>query len=271
MLWAILITYLVLLALVTVFQRQLLYFPVRSDMTPQQAGLRDTQDVRLPAPDGIKLQLWVHPPPPGAPMVVYFHGNGGHPGMRAPLLEAFRREGLGFAILGYRGYGASEGRPSEQANYRDAAQTLDYVTGELGVPPERVVLYGESLGTGVAVEMATRFKAGMLVLQAPYTSVRARAQELYRIFPVRWLLREPYDSLAKIGQVRAPLLVFHGEEDLIIPSRHGRTLFEAAGEPKQAVFFPDTGHEDFPVATLAQLVAEQARRHGLLSAPEEPR
>lgn len=122
---------------------------------------------------------------------------------------------------------------------------LHYATETLKLPPERIVLYGESLGSGVAVRMAMDHPASALILEAPYTSVVDRSAELYPFIPARLLVQDTYPSLSRIAQVTCPLLILHGEKDHIIPARHGRMLFAAANEPKHAVFFPSVGHSDF--------------------------
>ena len=133
--------------------------------------------------------------------------------------------------------------PTEEGLYSDARAALDFFARQ-GLGAERLVLYGESLGSAVAVQMATERSVAALILEAPMTSVAAVAQARYPIFPVRWLVLDRFDSLAKIGSVRAPLLLMHGERDTVVPIRFGRVLFEAANEPKEARYFTDAGHND---------------------------
>ena len=144
------------------------------------------------------------------PVIVYFHGNGGHIGYRADRVERFAREGYGVLMLEYRGYGGNPGMPSEAGLFEDAAAALRFVAAQ-GVPGHRLVLYGESLGTGIAVQAATTREVGAVVLESPYTSIAAAAQFHYPFIPAAWLVSDRYDSLSRIGQVRAPILMLHGD------------------------------------------------------------
>ncbi len=250
-----------------IFQRELMYFPWNSGRTPADMGLDNTEILTLTASDHIQLTAWHRPPASGYPLIIYFHGNGGDISFRGPKLTAFAESGFGFLILSYRGFGSSEGTPTEQGLYLDAQAAITYATQTLGYQPSQLMLYGESLGTGIAVEMATHHPVGAVILEAPYTSVTNRAAEIYYWAPVRWLIRDHYDSLSKITRINAPLLLFHGENDALIPIQHGKTLFEAAHQPKQAHFIPNTGHDDFDAALLVQHLQDFARNHQLIKSP----
>lgn len=239
------IFYVACLVLITIFQRQLMYFPDNSPVTPEQVNLQDTQDITLSTKDGERLQAWYHHPEKGEYTIVYFHGNAGHIGYRAGRLRHFMEDGFGFLITSYRGYGSSTGSPSEQGLYTDAHTALNYILQTQGIAPESVLLYGESMGTGVATEMATHYNLGGLILEAPYKSVRERSQEMFPWLPAQWMVWDEYDSLSKISSVDEPLLIFHGEKDPVIPISHGRALFEAANEPKKAYFLPFIYHHNF--------------------------
>jgi uncharacterized protein len=233
--------------------RALLYFPDRLRPALGAVGVPAAREVRLATADGLDLLAWYLPPAePGRPVLAYFHGNGGHIGYRAERLRRFARAGLGVLFLEYRGYGGNPGKPSEAGLYADARAGLDFLAAE-GVAPDRLVLYGESLGGGVAVEMATEREIAALVLEAPFTSVAAVGRHHYPFLPVDLVLRDRFNSAAKIGAVRAPLLVLHGERDTIVPPEFGRALFAAAPEPKEAWFAPEGGHNDL-------------REHGALEA-----
>jgi fermentation-respiration switch protein FrsA (DUF1100 family) len=262
------VAYTLVLILITLFQRDLMYFPTHSGLSPNAVGLESTHAITFHSSDGTHLAAWHRAPQTGYPLIVYFHGNGGDLSHRADRLNAFAQAGFGFLILSYRGYGDSEGSPSEQGLYADADATIAYATQTLATPPERLILFGESLGTGVAVEMATRHDVGALLLEAPYISVATRAAEIYPWLPVRWLIRDHYDSLEKITRVTAPLLIFHGEDDSIIPIKHGRTLFAAANHPKQAHFIAGEGHSFLDASWLTQAIADFATAHRLVP-PDE--
>lgn len=226
-----------------VFQRQLLYFPVGG--RPELGVLAEfgVREVEVRTVDGLLLLAWYSPPRAGWPVVAYFHGNGGHIGYRAERLLAFARVGYGVLMVEYRGYGGNPGTPTESGLCADGAAALDFLAGE-GVSPNRLVLYGESLGSGVAVSLAAQREIAGLVLEAPFTSVAEVAQHHYSFVPASTLVRDRFDALAKIGNVRAPILVLHGERDRVVPIRFGRALFDAAPQPKEFWVSQEAGHEN---------------------------
>lgn len=262
-----LVAYVVICCAIFIFQRHLMYHPVRTIDAPAAYNLTTVQDVVIDN-DGIKRQIWIHPARPGFPTVVYFHGNAVHLGDRAFKFVGFVEAGLGLVAISYGGFGKSDGRPSEKNIYNDARIAIAYARDTLHVPQEKLIYFGESLGTGVAVQMATEQAPALLVLEAAYTSVETRSAELYPfVLGVRRLVRDKYDSLSKIKNVHAPLLMLHGELDPVIPLVHGKTLFAAANEPKQMVVYPGVHHFDFtPEQTIVPLLNE-ARKYGLLKQP----
>jgi fermentation-respiration switch protein FrsA (DUF1100 family) len=225
------------------FQRQLLYLPDRT--RPELAGLAKlgVREVTLSTDDGLSLLSWYLPAHPGRPVIAYFHGNGGHIGYRFQRLLRFARESYGVLMLEYRGYGGNPGTPTEAGFYADAGAALAFLERE-GVAPDRLVLYGESLGSGVAVELATQHEIAALILEAPPTSVAEVAQCHFPYVPAALLVTDRFDSLSRIGQVRAPILILHGDSDRVVPIRYGRKLFNAAPEPKEGWFAPQAGHEN---------------------------
>src|SRR6516225_483760 len=226
-----------------IFQRQLLYLPDRT--RPELLGLEKlgVREVTLSTEDGLSLLSWYLPGRPGRPIIVYLHGNGGHIGYRAERLLRLAREGYGVLMAEYRGYGGNPGAPSENGFYADGRAALAFLERE-GVAPSRLVLYGESLGSGVAVELAAHHQVAALILEAPPTSVAEVAQCHFPYVPAARLVTDRFDSLSRIGKVRAPILLLHGERDRVVPVRFGRALFDAAPEPKEGWFTPDAGHED---------------------------
>lgn len=260
---AILVIYGVIVLTLFLAQRRLVFQPSVITNYPMDSNIIGVKTVDIHTADDLTLQSWYHPPEPDYPVIVYFHGNAGNLMDRAARYRMFMEKGFGLFALSYRGYGGNPGAPSELGLYEDARAALHYVR-EQGIPNEKIILYGESLGTGVAIQMATEFEPGMLVLEAPFTSVADRGQELYPIIPVKLLIKDRFDSLSKIDEIKVPLLLFHGEKDAVIPVAQGRTLFEAANEPKKGVFFKDNGHTDFDIAEIGILVEEQAREHGLI-------
>jgi len=236
-----------------ILQRRLMYHPVAGNIAPASHGLTDFGDMQFSSEDHTKLQLWYREALHGLPTIIYFHGNNGHLGDRAGLFEALAEKGLGVAAVSYRGYGKSKGYPSEKGIYADARAAIKWVKSR-GIPLSNIAFYGESLGTGVAVKMATEFSPKALFLQAPYTSVVARASEIYWYIPVKFLIRDHYDSLSRIRQVRVPITIFHGRLDSIIPPRHAEALFAEANEPKRIFFFDTVSHTDFDNKIIAEHV-----------------
>jgi fermentation-respiration switch protein FrsA (DUF1100 family) len=237
-----LIAYLAVLAYLFLFQRQLLYFPDRS--RPFLGGLPQlgVREVTLRA-DGLSLLSWYLPPREGRPAIAYFHGNGGNIAYRADRLMRFAREGYGVLMLEYRGYGGNPGGPSEAGFFADARAAVDFLREE-GIGVERLVLYGESLGSAVAVEIAVTRQVAALVLESPFTSIAAVAHYHYPFVPARLLVRDRFDSASRIGEVTAPLLVLQGGHDAVVPARFSQALFDAAPEPKELWAAPDGGHEN---------------------------
>ncbi len=249
------VIYCALLVGMALFQRRLMYHPVSGDAPPARHGLPHFSDLMIESDDGTPLQLWYHEAKSDLPTIVYFHGNAGHLGDRASIFSALAAQGLGVAAISYRGYGRSEGSPNEKGIYADARAAIKWVKAR-GIPLSNIAFYGESLGTGVAVRMATEFTPRHVFLQAPYTSVVNRAAEIYWFVPVRLLIEDHFDSLAHIGKVRVPLTIFHGKLDPVIPSQHAQTLLAAANEPKQLFLFDGIGHTDFDNVVIAQHVID---------------
>ena len=237
------VTYLAVLALLYVFQRQLLYFPDRSHPDLAAVAVLGVSEVALQTADGLSLLSWYLPPRDGRPVILYFHGNGGNIAYRADRLARFARDGFGVLMLEYRGYGGNPGSPSEAGLYADAEAAIDFLRQQ-GFAVGRLVLYGESLGSAVAVQVAAGTPVAALILESPFTSIAAVAQHHYPYVPAMLMVWDRFDALSRIGQVAAPILVLQGGRDPVVPARFGRTLFEAAPEPKELWDAPDGGHED---------------------------
>jgi uncharacterized protein len=236
-----------------VFQRRLLYFPDPTHYTPQQAGLAGLEEISLATPDGERLVAWYKPAPEPAATLLYFHGNGGGMYLRRQRIEALAGAGYGVCILGYRGYSGSTGSPTEKALVADGLIAYDYLKAQ-GATPNRIVLYGESLGTGIATQVASQRQTAAVILEAPFASVAAEAKARFGIFPTDWFLLDRFDSMAHIGRIATPLLILHGSQDAVIPARSSRALFDAANEPKEYVEFPHGGHNDlFDFGALARI------------------
>lgn len=234
------------------FQRDLQYFPARSDPAPESLGLRGVKRIALPTPDGETLVLWHASATPGRPTILFLHGNAGAISDRADRLAYYQSQGLGAVLLSWRGYGGSTGKPTEPGLLIDARTAYDHLRG-LGIPAGRIIMVGESLGTAVAVLTAAQVPVGAVVLEAPFTAAVDIAARAYPWAPVRLLMKDQFRSRAHIAAIRAPLLILHGEADRVIPFGSGRALYIAAQDPKTFLSLGPVGHEAlFNPATWAK-------------------
>jgi len=239
---AALCAYGVVLAAMFIFQRALLYFPDPARTSPAAAGLPEAEEIVLRSADGEQLVTWHVPPRGSTPVILYFHGNAGALDLRVSRFKWLIAAGYGLVALSYRGYGGSSGKPTEAGLLLDAAAAYQFAVAHY--PAKRVVLWGESLGTGVAVGLAAEQEIGGIILDAPFTSIADVGTAAYPFIPVRWFIKDAFRSDERIGRIRAPLLVLHGERDRIVPFRFGEKLFQLANEPKRMIRFPLGGHVD---------------------------
>ena len=233
-----------LLAFLRWYEPRMVFYPNyptrRIERTPEEVGLA-YEEVELATEDGTRITGWFlaagcrieQPPPPYS--LLFFHGNAGNVSHCLDKCRVFLDLGLDVLLIDYRGYGRSDGRPSENGTYQDARAAYDYLTGPCGVDACRVLLYGESLGTGIAVDLATRVPVGGVVLEAAFTSLADVGQRIFWFLPVRRLIRNRYDSLRKIANVNAPLLLLHSRDDEYFSIRHARRLLGAARTPARLV------------------------------------
>jgi fermentation-respiration switch protein FrsA (DUF1100 family) len=236
--------YLAVAVLLFVIQRRLIYPIDPTYHNPAEADLENTvREVRLTTPDGVTLIAWQASAAPGKPTLLYFHGNGGGLIDRAERIKRFTREGYGLFMPAYRGYAGSGGAPSETALVADARLAYDHLIAE-GLRPDQIAVYGESLGTGVAVQLAASRQVAAVVLDAPYTELAAIGQQLYPFLPVKLFLKDKFASIEHIGRVKAPILILHGSRDGTIPPRLGQALYEAAPSPKEIHIIEGAGHSD---------------------------
>jgi fermentation-respiration switch protein FrsA (DUF1100 family) len=275
---ALALAYLAFLLLLRVSESRLLYAPGSSrTLTPVPPALGLAPErVEIPTGDGVTLVAWVIRAPATDTVgrwLLICHGNAGNlsDSGRPEHYAGLRALGLNLLAFDYRGYGESGGSPSEAGLYRDAEAAYGYLRDTLGVPPERIVLFGHSLGSAVAVELATRVPAAGLVLDGALVSVIARAQEVYPYVPVRWIARSRYASIDRIGRLRLPKLFLHARADEVIPLAHGRRLFDAASPPKTFVTLAG-GHGDaFEVDSAVYFGAIDRFLQGLFARPGDPR
>lgn len=252
-------------------QRRLIYFPDTQRISPASVNLPEVEERVLETADGARVLVWFGRAKAGYPTLLYFHGNAGSFEFRQERIRRYMARGYGIYMMTYRGYGGSSGSPSERNNVADGKLAYQSLVAE-GVSPDDIIVYGESLGSGIAVQLAASERVGGLMLDAPYTSLVDVAEEVYPYLPARLLMTDRYETMDYIGQVTAPLLVMQGENDEVVPIAMGRAVFAAANEPKTLRTFPGAGHSDHwnfgsYEAAYAWLDAWRARRNGQGASP----
>jgi fermentation-respiration switch protein FrsA (DUF1100 family) len=225
------------------FQRRLTYFPDPQRTSPVSFNLAGVEERIVATSDGEQLVTWFAPAAAGRPTILYYHGNAGNLANRSERVRRLVARGYGVLFMSYRGYSGSTGSPSEAANIADAKLAYD-VLRKAGVAADDIIVYGESLGTGVAVQVAAEKQVGGLVLDAPYTSIVDVAEVSYPYLPVRPFMFDRYETMQYLPRVTAPLLVLHGERDRVVPVAMGKAVYAAANAPKEIATFPGAGHSD---------------------------
>ncbi len=240
--------YLVSLVGLYFFQRQMIYFPNRSEaFGPSDPVLevKTSDDLTLKS-------LFIAPRDKTKPLLVMFHGNAGHAGHRLTKMGPFVQAGYGVLVSGYRGYGGNPGKPAENNFYADADRLMITLT-EKGYSADKIVLYGESLGTGVASYVAANHSVKGLIFDAPFISLAQAAAEHYPIFPVKTLIKDRYDTIARINNIKAPILFLHGTEDRVIPFHHSEKLYDVFNGQKEFHVIEGGNHyTEFTVNPAAQ-------------------
>jgi hypothetical protein len=239
------LVYVLLIAYVYVKQGSMLFFPLKEiETTPLAIGF-DYQEVTLRTKDGVDISAWYIPAEDTRGFVLFCHGNAGNISHRLDSIRIFHNLGLGVLIFDYRGYGRSKGTPDEEGTYRDAEAAWDYLVNSLHVAPERIILFGRSLGSAVAAEIALRKQTGALIMESGFTSVPDLGSSFYPYLPVRLLSKYRYASIEKVGKIKMPKLFIHSPEDEIVPYEQGRRLFESASEPKEFLQLTGGHNEGF--------------------------
>jgi hypothetical protein len=262
------VLYLIAAGVMYAAQRRFMYFPEAMRTSPAAAGLAGVSEVIIPTPDGEKLIAWYGKARPGQPTLLYLHGNGGSLELRSETIRKYLKHGRGMLMLAYRGFSGSTGAPSEAANVADAKLAYETLVKD-GVRPEDIILYGESLGTGVAIQVALKKKVEGVILDSPYTSILELASNQFPWLPVSLLLKDRYESIKYIRDLHVPIFVLHGEADDVVPVEMGRRLFAAANEPKEIKTIPGGGHVihdgpsfDYVNAWIDRLRAAPPRKSG---------
>jgi len=235
--------YLVLGLILYLMQPKFLYRPEREvNCTPGSIGL-DFEEVFFDTCDGLKLNGWYVPAAGRQPTVLFCHGNGGNIMHRLDSVNLFFELGLSCFVFDYRGYGLSQGSPSEEGTYRDAEAAYRWLTEEKKKKPQEIIIFGRSLGASIAAQLASKVEAAALVLESGFTCYVEMGKRLYPYMPVKWFARFRYETIKYIRLVQCPVMVVHSREDDIVPFEFAKRLYEAANEPKKFVEIYG-GHND---------------------------
>lgn len=225
-------------------QRSMIYIRTKEQKDISAAPIDGIVEIKVQTEDGLTLTGWYKPARVNMPTMLRFHGNASNMLWSMQAMAPYIEQGYGALSAEYRGYSGNPGKPSEEGLYKDADAYFQWLRAQ-GILTNNIIVYGESIGTGPAVELAVRYpKLHMLVLQSPFTSLSDAAAMHYPYFPVQWLLKDRYDSLAKIEKIASPLLIVHGTNDRVIPYRLGKALFNAAPEPKSLITVDGADHND---------------------------
>lgn len=239
-------------------QRNFIYFPSTQTPNPKEFLAENMQQINIPVAVDLTLSSQYKPPLPNKPVILYLHGNAGHIGYRMYLARQFLSAGFGVLLLEYRGYGGNPGKPTESGLYEDGRAAIHYLRQQ-GIQEHNIVLYGESLGTGVATQLATEFSVCAMVLQSPYTSFTALGRYHYPWLPIP--VTDKYDSLSRIQKIHTPILMLHGKLDEVVPYTQGVMLFNMANQPKKWIEYPTKGHHDLWDTHFAMAVINFINEH----------
>jgi hypothetical protein len=227
----------VLVVYVVFFENSLIFFPTKGGVGPSPG-----EEVLLTASDGVRIHGWYAAAPEGRPTLLWFHGNAGNLEDRRDMFDGLRRLPAGVMTIDYRGFGKSDGSPDEAGIYRDGRAAYDWLVQTRHVPAGRIVVLGESLGGGVACEIAAQIPVGALIVQSSFTNAADMSRLVFPFVPVRWIMRSKLDNLGKVARIAVPKLFLHARDDEVIPFAMGPRLFEAAAPPKQSHWFAKGGH-----------------------------
>jgi hypothetical protein len=258
------LAYIGVIVLLAVFQRSLIYHPDTNDAGhPKKAGLQHGRVIEVTTRDGLNLEGWfLERDQTDMPVILFFHGNAGHHGWRAHKLEAYYQAGFPVLIAGYRGYGGNPGTPHEQGLYRDGQAYYDWLRRQNKISPEKIIVYGESLGSGVATKIAADNKAAGLILETPFDSLTATAKVHYPYIPfIDLMLRDRFPNDSRITKINMPVLFMIAGQDKMVPPERGRQLYDLAQNPKQLQVFDDATHNGLDVQSIVPYIADFAGKY----------
>ncbi len=229
------IIYLIFLSILYNFQRSLLYHPTENNYQGDKLTV-EIEKVKILTEDNIELSAWYHKKKSGDyKTILYFHGNAGTLENRIHKINHFKDMEINFLLISWRGFNGNDGKPTEQGLYLDAKSAIKWLSNK-GIGEEKIIIYGESLGSGVATEISQNKNFAGVILESPFTSMIDAGKSRYPIFPISLLLKDRYESDKKIINIKSPILIMHGEADKIVPFRMGKKLYELANQPKYSYF-----------------------------------
>ena len=230
--------------LLYMLQRRILFNTSGHPGAPKEYKLLKTKEIYITTEDGINLLSWHHLGNSNLPLLIYFQGNSYHIGDRANRIKKYIDVNWNVIILSWRGFGGNKGNPTEKNLYKDGEAILKWVRENTKFSKNQIIIYGESLGSGVAVELGIRYSFLSIVLEAPFTSVSEIAMKRYRIFPTKYLVKDRFDNLSKIDKLKSPLLIISGKKDEIVPHEHSIRLLKKAKVKKRSVFIDEAIHNN---------------------------
>jgi len=229
-----LLSYLLILLFMFLFQRTFMYHPNIKNLDPVSKTF-NYEEVFIPSDKNIELRSWFSFKPENKKTILFFHGNAGELSARVYKLNKFSDINVNFLIISWRGFSGNNGKPTEKGLYKDAEKAVQWLENK-GITKKDIILYGESLGTGIAVELASKDNFSGVILESPYTSMVDMGKRFYPFIPVSLLQRDRYNSIKKIKKINSPILVLHGKADTLVPFYMGRKIYESANEPKYSYF-----------------------------------
>ena len=243
---SLLIIYCIVITFFFFFQRSFIYKPTVGPISPNVTNITEVKEVNLKTKDGQKLTSWYYLPSKKTDTVIlYLHGNSNNISTREPYMVDYLKNGYGVFLLEYRGFGENKGKPTEEGLYNDARSAVAFLKSQ-NIAPKNIVVLGESLGTAVAVQMATEYDFKGVILQSPFTSMVDVGTNKYPIIPVNLLLTDKFKSIDKIDKIKSPILFIHGDKDTLIPVDHMEKLFVKAKSEKIKKIYEGAGHNDLP-------------------------
>ena len=230
--------------LLYIFQRKIIFNKSDKPKSPESYGLENTEEITIKTQDQISLLAWFFKGELDKPLLVYFHGNSFDIGERAFRIKRYNDAGLSTLIVSWRGFSGNQGNPSETNLYLDAKATIDWILENTKFKIKDMINYGESLGTGVAVELNLKYNFLCTVLEAPFTSIADVANYRYKIYPAKYLVKDKFDNLSKIDKIKSPLLIISGKNDEVVPHFHSKLLLEKAVNKKKSLFIDEAMHNN---------------------------